>query len=259
MKVLISDDDQTSRLLMRSLLQTKLGYEVLETTDGLKAWETLNSGTTVDLCIVDMWMPKMSGLDLISKLRSDLRFQHQKVVLCSAENERSAIMKAVSLGIDGYLIKPFAAEQFLNKVRQACETGESLRRDGALEPIEAVLVRLGIERKAYLELFEVFTKDVAGLIASLREPRGKMPKGEMQMRLSGLRGAGCSLGAAALVEAIRRLEKIGPEKEFSAIRSFVESIQVENERVIAVMAVLASRDAPSEKKPQQQNLKAGPA
>ena len=108
---------------MRSLLQRKLGHEVFETTDGLKAWEVLDSGMAADLCILDMWMPRMSSLHLVSRLRSDPRFQRQKVILCSAENRRSEILKAASLGISGYLIKPFGAEEFLKQVRKACEIG----------------------------------------------------------------------------------------------------------------------------------------
>ncbi|MGD0411761.1 MAG: response regulator [Verrucomicrobiota bacterium] len=259
MKVLISDDDATSRMLMRSLLQKKLGYEVFETTDGLQAWQILDSGMAADLCILDMWMPKMTGVDLVRKLRSDPRFQRQKVILCSAENGRSAILKVASLGISAYLIKPFVADQFLTQVRKACEGAKTASGNGALEPTEAVLGRLGIGRGAYLELIDVFTRDVATLIAELRKPRANTNKGEMQTRLSGLRGAGGSLGAAALVAALLRLEKLGPEAGLSAIRSCVESLQMENERVVAAMAVIASQGEPPGNKPPEQNPKPAPA
>lgn len=255
MKVLISDDDATSRLLMRSLLQKKLGYEVFETTDGLKAWQILDSGMAVDLCILDMWMPSMTGVELISKLRSDPRFQRQRVMLCSAENGRSAILKAASLGISAYLIKPFVAEQFLQQVRKACEGAKPASGQGVLEPIEAALPRLGIGRTTYLELIDVFTKDVSGLIADLRKPRANTNKGEMETRLNGLRGAGCSLGATALVAAIMRLEKTRTDDGHPATRSCVDSLQMENERLVAAMTDLAGEDEPPADGPPEQILK----
>src|SRR5579863_2384921 len=98
MKVLISDDDATLRLLMGGLLRKRLGYEVVETTDGQKAWEALDSGLMTDLCILDLWMPGMGGLDLLAKLRSDPRFSRQKVILCSLENSRGAVQQAAALG-----------------------------------------------------------------------------------------------------------------------------------------------------------------
>jgi hypothetical protein len=76
--------------------------------------------------------------------------------------------------------------------------------------------------------------------------------------LSGLRGAGGSLGAAALVAVILRLEKLGPEAGFAAIRSCAESLQMENERVVAAMAVIASQGEPAANKPPEQNPRPAP-
>jgi len=118
--VLISDDDVICRTLMGRLIRGKLGYEALETSDGLSAWNALDSGIAVQLCILDMWMPGLNGVELLSKLRSDSRFHQQKVILCSAENHKSAILKVASLGVSGYLLKPFITEHFLEQVKLAC-------------------------------------------------------------------------------------------------------------------------------------------
>jgi CheY-like chemotaxis protein len=184
MKVLISDDDPTLRLLMSTLLRKKLGYEVFETTNGLNAWQALDSGMAVDLCILDMWMPEMGGVDLLSKLRSDPRFKRQKVILCSSEDGKELILKVAALGVSGYLIKPFVTQHFLDQVRKACEGGQPAPGHGALEEIEAVLERLGIGREAYLQLLNVFAKDVAGLIGELQAASATEGKRDMETRLS---------------------------------------------------------------------------
>jgi two-component system chemotaxis response regulator CheY len=259
MKVLISDDDSTIRLLMRTLLQRRLGYEVVETSDGRKAWEALDSGMVLDLCILDMWMPELGGVDLITKLRADPRFARQKVILCSSENGRNQIMKVVSLGINGYVLKPFAADKFIDQVQKICEGTTAPPAHEVLEPRPAVLARLGTDEKAYLELLHVFTKDVTTLIAQLRNPASTLDAREMEIRLSGLRGSGRSLGALALVTVIQRLERMVPTGEPSLMRACAQPLQVQNDHVIAAMNTLASQSGHSVEKLEEAAPKPAPA
>ncbi len=252
MKTLIADDDATSRMLMRRLLHNVLGYEVFEATDGLNAWQVLDSGMEVDLCILDIWMPGMNGLELISKMRSDSRFKSQKVILCSLENGRNAVVQAASLGISGYLIKPYVSEQFLAKVRQICEGRQSEYARAVLESAAVVLGRLGVGMTTYLDLLNVFTKDVARLVQELQDQPAGESIFDRETRLGGLCGAGRSLGAEALVAAIVRLEKMDAAAGPSGIRACIESLQNENERVISAMKVITAQLGPSANQPQEQ-------
>jgi hypothetical protein len=205
-----------------------------------------------------MWMPEMGGVDLLSKLRSDPRFKRQKVILCSSEDGKGLILKVAALGVSGYLIKPFVTQHFLDLVRKACEGGQTAPGHGALEPIEAVLERLGIGREAYLELLGVFAKDVAGLIGELQAASANEGKRDMETRFSGLRGAGRSLGAESLVAVLLRLGKTEPAGEPATIRSCLDSLEHEHKRLIAAMELIASsvKESKSGNKPQEQNPKA---
>jgi CheY-like chemotaxis protein len=258
MKTLIADDDPTSRMLMRRLLRNVLGYEVFEATDGLNAWQVLDSGMEVDLCILDIWMPGMNGLELISKMRSDARFKSQKVILCSLENGRNAVVQAASLGISGYLIKPFVSEQFLAKVRKICEGCQTEAARVVLESAEVVLGRLGVGMTTYLDLLNVFTQDVARLVQELQDQPAGGSLCDRETRLGGLCGAGRSLGAEALVAAILRLEKMDATAGPSWVRSCIESLQNENERVISAMKAITAPVEPSQNKPQERNSKLTP-
>jgi two-component system chemotaxis response regulator CheY len=259
MKVLISDDDSTIRLLMRTLLQQKLGYEVVETVDGAKAWQAMDGGLTPDLCILDMWMPEMGGVDLITKLRADPRFARQKVILCSSENTRNLILQAVALGISGYLLKPFVAQNFIDQVKKACEGAPAAPAPEDLEPIESVLARLGIEKKSYVEMLGVFTKDVAAVIGELRDANASQNLRALETRLNGLRGAARSLGASAVVAAIMRLERIISTGEPTLLRSGAQSLESQNDKVASAMAAFSSQEQVSEEKPGEEKVKAAPA
>ena len=150
-------------------------------------------------------------------------------------------MKAASLGIGGYLLKPFVAQQFVSQVRKTCDGGKSEPANEALQPIESVLERLGVELKTYVDLLHVFTKDVGGLLEELRKPSVTMNQQEMRMRLGGLHGAGRSLGADSLVAAIVRLEEFDPSADSPQLRTCISSLQQENERVREQATLIARK------------------
>jgi CheY-like chemotaxis protein len=88
MKVLVADDDPTLRMLMRELLRRNLDCEVIEAEGGSQAWQLLESQPAPDLCIFDVLMPQVSGLDLLAKIRNDPRLRRLKIMLCSSVNEQ---------------------------------------------------------------------------------------------------------------------------------------------------------------------------
>lgn len=118
--VLVADDDQTLRMLMRELLEGHLGAEVAEVASGTEAWNKLDAGLTPDLCIFDLRMPGIAGLSLLTRLRRDPRFKDLPVMICSTINSRSTIVEAAGLHVDAFLLKPFKADEFLERVRALC-------------------------------------------------------------------------------------------------------------------------------------------
>ena len=66
----------------------------------------------------------MGGLDFLCKLRADHHLRRQKVNLCSRANDRATIAHTGSLGVEGYLVKPFTAWGFLELVNKVCESGQ---------------------------------------------------------------------------------------------------------------------------------------
>ena len=139
MQILVADDDPTMRKLMGNLLHGRLGWEVTEVNNGLDAWRALESGLMPDLCILDLMMPGMGGLELLAKLRSDDRFKRQKVMLCSIQSRRSTVERAVSLGVNLFLVKPFTAAEFVKEVWRVCKPPPATAPAEALEPQEIVL------------------------------------------------------------------------------------------------------------------------
>jgi CheY-like chemotaxis protein len=237
MKVLLAEDDPTLRFLMRNLLQGRLGYEVVVTNDGLEAWQALCAGLTPDLCIFDLLMPQLGGLELLTKLRADERFAKLKVVLCSSINERSTILASGKLGISSYLLKPFVADKFLSEVRKICEPRPP-DSQLPLEPLNTALDRLGCAKPVYMEMLGIFTTDVAGLVNGLRAPGG-MDRAAVKLRMGAILGAGRSLGAAPLMLGLASLDRALSASDESAFSAIATNLEEENGRIIAAAASLA--------------------
>ncbi|MEO8131311.1 MAG: response regulator, partial [Bryobacteraceae bacterium] len=72
-----------------------------------------------DLILMDLNMPKVSGLELLRKLRSSTRFKQVPIAICTSSNSPEDREEAMSLGIDGYIAKPIELKSFLEGVGAA--------------------------------------------------------------------------------------------------------------------------------------------
>ncbi|MCC6156748.1 MAG: response regulator [Deltaproteobacteria bacterium] len=117
LKILTVDDFFSMRRIVKNLLKD-LGYdEVLEADDGSTAWKTLEE-QKIDFIISDWNMPKMTGLDLLKKVRSDERMKGIPFLMVTAESEKGNVIEAVQAGVTNYIVKPFTPEVFKQKVEQ---------------------------------------------------------------------------------------------------------------------------------------------
>ncbi|MGZ3713751.1 MAG: response regulator transcription factor, partial [Bdellovibrionota bacterium] len=109
MKLLVVEDDKKiAGFLTKGL--TEAGYAVDATNDGMAGYELASRGN-YDLLILDMMLPKLDGMALISKLRND--GVQSKVLILSAKSSVDDRVAGLQSGGDDYLIKPFAFAELL--------------------------------------------------------------------------------------------------------------------------------------------------
>lgn len=234
MNVLVVDDDPTLRMLMREVICSILGYKALAAGNGLEAWNMLNSGEAFDLCVFDIRMPNLGGMELLRRMRSDKRLRRQSVILCSTINERSTIIEAAALGVSSYILKPFLMDDFLDRVKRVCERPfkYALQTREPFEPLELVLKRLGIGLPLYQELVGVFTKDVAELINMVRGASSSVSQEEMEMKLGAIAPAARTIGAMAMVEMFMLLERTMARDGVTALTPFAPILEAENAKAM---------------------------
>jgi two-component system, OmpR family, response regulator MprA len=125
MAILIVDDDQAVRDALRRAL-TLQGYEVELAADGEEGLLRLRSHpNAVDLLIVDVLMPRLDGLEMTRRLRSD--GSAVPILMLTARDQVADRVAGLEAGADDYLVKPFALEELVARVRAL------LRRLGADE------------------------------------------------------------------------------------------------------------------------------
>lgn len=121
-RLLVVDDDPRNRdMLCRRLLRK--GFEVAEAPDGETALAHIN-GNPVDLVLLDVMMPGMDGLEVLTELRKDRTVADLPVIMATAKSESEDIVEALKLGANDYVTKPIDFAVALARV----ETQLSLRR-----------------------------------------------------------------------------------------------------------------------------------
>jgi len=120
MKFLVVDDFSTMRRIVRNLLK-ELGFaNVQEAEDGVDALNRLR-GEDFDFVVSDWNMPNMTGIELLSAIRSDAKLKHLPVLIVTAEAKRENIIEAAQAGASGYVVKPFTAGTLDKKLKKIFE------------------------------------------------------------------------------------------------------------------------------------------
>ncbi len=118
--ILVVDDHERSRALYRALL-TRAGYQVWEASRGEEALEMVRTRRP-DLILLDLYLPTLSGYDVLERLRADDATRGIPVIILSVEDDQEAIARGLGLGAADYLVKGFTPPRdVLSKVRGLLE------------------------------------------------------------------------------------------------------------------------------------------
>ncbi len=116
-RILIADDQEAERTALRTILSTEPGWAVTETKDGQEAIDLLCDGLRPDVCILDLRMPTLGGLEMLQRMRRDPLLRDIKVVVASGTRDKETIVALAKLSISGYLLKPYNADKTLATLR----------------------------------------------------------------------------------------------------------------------------------------------
>ena len=124
-RALVVEDNEHVAYMLEFMLR-RAGYEVISVLNGRDAQAAIKGINPVDVILLDLMLPYVSGYQLISEIRNDPLWQHVPIVVLSGKVLEQDIVKALDLGANDYVTKPFRPEELLARLRRIVADPERL-------------------------------------------------------------------------------------------------------------------------------------
>ncbi len=138
---MVVDDDPQIRRVLRTALVAQ-GYEVADARNGEEALEKLRD-ERMDLIILDMNMPGMSGLETCRSIRSS---SDTRIIMLTVRDAESDKVEALDAGADDYITKPFGSPELLARIRAALRRSTQLSGDMQVVRFDDVEINFSLRR-----------------------------------------------------------------------------------------------------------------
>ena len=124
--LIVEDDPNDVELTLTALTDYNLANEVVVTRDGQQAldylycrgeFSTRSTGNPA-VMLLDLKLPKVSGLEVLQQIKSDERLKMMPVVVLTSSNEEKDMVRSYSLGVNAYVVKPVDFHEFVNAVKE---------------------------------------------------------------------------------------------------------------------------------------------
>lgn len=111
-------EDNEHVLYMLDFILRRAGYDVISVKNGRDAQTSIENLPPVDIVVLDLMLPYVSGFQLITDVRDDPEWQHVPILVLSGKVLEDDIVKALDLGANDYVTKPFRPEELLARMRR---------------------------------------------------------------------------------------------------------------------------------------------
>jgi len=118
--LLIEDNADDEQLTLRAMRQSEIPNIIRVARDGVEALDFLfgANGSLPDLILMDLKLPKVSGLEVLQRIRQEPRTQRLPIVVLTSSDEERDILESYKLGANSYVRKPVDFDEFIEAVRQ---------------------------------------------------------------------------------------------------------------------------------------------
>ena len=227
LRILVAEDNETNQRVLRGIIE-RAGHDAHVVEDGEQALDVLARGEHFDMLIVDMNMPRLSGVDTVKSYRFMERGTRMPVIVLSANATHEAMRACEEAGADAYLTKPVDARRLLDTIARYSGGGESAvpQERGVSEPpaeyrgptgsglvdvssLDA-LIELGGGVAFFHDLLTGFRRDAERNLQDLDQAVAEKDYPAMRDAVHALRGSAGEFGAHRLVDACAEIERLKP-------------------------------------------------
>lgn len=111
-KILVVEDEETIRLGLEYILKQE-EFEVLLAADGLEAIDQVNENSDIDIILLDLNLPDISGFEVLSQIRD---IKDIPTIILTAVDLETSVVQGLDMGADDYITKPFKTRELLSRI-----------------------------------------------------------------------------------------------------------------------------------------------
>ncbi|MBI4000262.1 MAG: response regulator transcription factor [Nitrospira defluvii] len=116
-KVLMVEDEEDTASLLKFLLE-RANYRVVHAKDGRSAQELVDTMPPPDIVLLDVMLPFLSGLQVLTYIRSKIAWEKVPVVMLTADGSEHDIKRALENGANDYMLKPFNPRELTSRLKR---------------------------------------------------------------------------------------------------------------------------------------------
>ncbi len=132
-KILTVDDSRTIRMIVKKAFQP-YKCDIVEAENGVEGL-ALAAREKPDLIILDITMPVMTGIEMLTKLKADGELNSIPVIMLTAESGKDNVMSIVKMGVRDYIVKPFKGDQLIERARHIIDLHQGPDSDAHKETV----------------------------------------------------------------------------------------------------------------------------
>ncbi len=204
MKVLVVDDDVVSRMVLMHLIDGCGKFDIVEAEDGADAWQQLEGGLRPGIVFCDLRMPRLSGQELLQRVRAHEQLAQIPFVLVSSATDKDTVQQATQAGATGYIVKPFQSDQVRAHLGAFLDQAANGYQHVAEEP-SATLARLGIGADRLLVYLAGFQNQLTAASTELDGLLARGDQAEARVRIERLHTGCTTLGLHGAAAALKPL------------------------------------------------------
>ena len=125
--ILLAEDQQAMRLIIRTVIHFLKDFNLIEVENGLEALKELDLRNKlkserplpkIDLILCDWNMPKLSGIEVLTKIKNDSLLKNIPFIMLTSQNDEAQVLEAMKLGVSDYITKPFKTSLLEEKIKK---------------------------------------------------------------------------------------------------------------------------------------------
>jgi CheY-like chemotaxis protein/HPt (histidine-containing phosphotransfer) domain-containing protein len=256
LRILLAEDNLVNQKLALRLLE-KQGHEVAVAGNGLEALAALER-QTFDLVLMDVQMPKMSGLEATAAIRQreQVTGAHLPIIALTANAMKGDRENCLAAGMDDYIPKPIqfaelfsAIERVLPPLALGSQTSEEKMRGSAIsepalppeEPVfdcTSALACMDGDAELLAEIAGLFVTDSSRLLSEIRAAIARQDHHDLERAAHALKGATANFAAQPAVDAALKLEQMGRAGDLAQVEEAFAALEAEIARLVPSLVAL---------------------